>query len=446
MMGRRKGLLALVVAVLVLVVAACGGGGEGTADGVVAEPERSESERAPRTESAESLDRDALPESVPLNQIFPAAIDDVLLQPGGTSLRNAISAEPTTADQELVGFVGADGVVALTPKQLADTVGFVDAFQVVYAGEASLDARSGQLQPRITVIDVIRLADAAGAGRMMATQRRQPEGGGLTRLAVPAELDPNDFVVREFNSTPSSVDGPAFSFVDVPTFARPLLDSGRLTAVGLTQRAGNLVIRTLVFGAMPVALDEAIAQSAAVANRAAAARDGSLLPPLSIPYRTIAADAVLDRLPARVDAYNRLAADVDLAGAFGEASAVQYASEAGSSVLVLVLPLASAVDAAFLDFLFEQPGILAAIFAQPGSAVEILDVESIEPPVESITIAERWSVRVQGTSVTNEVMAFRRGATWAVVQGLSFDEAEISIGTIAQLVVAAMDELGGLAP
>ena len=227
----------------------------------------------------------------------------------------------------------------------------------------------------------------------------------------------------------------------MPTFAQPLLDTGRLTAAGLTQRAGNLVIRTLVFGASPVALDEAIAQSAAIAERAATARDGALLPSLDIPYVPISTDSVLDRLPDRVDAYSRLAADVDLGDAFGEASAAQYTSDAGASVLVLVLPLASSVDAAFFDFLLEQPGILAAIFAQPGSDVEILEVESIEPPVEAITLAERWRVQVRGTAVTNEVMAFRRGGAWSVVQGLSFDDAETSIGTIAQLVVAAIDDL-----
>ena len=68
-------------------------------------------------------------------------------------------------------------------------------------------------------------------------------------------------------------------------------------------------------------------------------------------------------------------------------------------------------------------------------------MESIAPPVDAITLAERWQVQVQGTSVTNEVMAFRRGAVWSVVQGLSFDDGETSIGTIAQLVIAAIDDL-----
>jgi hypothetical protein len=446
MMGGRRRWLALLVALASLIAAACGGGGDGGGDAGAPVPPSSASEAPPGASDVASLDENPLPNSVPLDQIFPATISDALPQPRGMPIRTAISAAPVALEQVFVGFLDVDGVTALAPAQLADAVGFGDAFQAVYSGDASLDARSGQLEPRITVIDVIRLVDAAGAGRLLETQRVQPEGRGVERLAVPAELDIDKFVARQFRSLPASDDAPAFSFVEVPAFAQPLLDAGRLTAVGLTQRAGNLVIRTLVFGAMPIALDEAVAQSAAVASRALAARDGVLLPSLDVPYRPISSDAVLSQLPARVEGYTQLAADVDLGGAFGEATAVQYASEAGSSILVLVLPLVSSVDAAFLDFLLEQPGILAAIFAQPGSAVEILDVESIDPPVEAITLAERWRVEVQGTSVTNEIMAFRRGTAWSVVQGLSFDESETSIGTVAQLVIAAVDEAERAAP
>ena len=290
-MARRNHVLALVVAVSALVMAACGGGGGGTESEPIVEPDGPASSVGPSLTNGASLDEEGLPDSAPLNQIFPSTIDDAVPQPRGVPIRTAISAESTTVDQELVGFVGVDGVVVLTPSQLADTVGFVDAFQVVYAGDGSLDARSSQLEPRITVINVVRLVDAAGADRLMAVQREQPEGSGVTRLAVPAGLNADAYVVNQFSSSPSSADGPAFSFVEVPTFAQPILDTGRLTAVGLTQRAGNLVIRTLVFGAMPVALDEAIAQSADVATRAAAARDGTMLPPLDLPYRPISTDA-----------------------------------------------------------------------------------------------------------------------------------------------------------
>ncbi len=401
MMGGRRRWLALLVALASLIAAACGGGGDGGGDAGAPEPTPPASEAPPASPDVASLDEDAFPNSVPLDQIFPAAISDALPQPRGMPVRTALSAAPVVMAQVFAGFLDEDGVTALAPAQLAADVGFVDAFQVVYSGDASLDARSGQLEPRITVIDVIRLVDAAGAGRLLETQRVQPESGGVQRLAVPPELKIDNFVARQFRSVPSSEDAPAFSFVEVPAFAQPLLEAGRLTAVGLTQRAGNLVIRTLVFGPLPVALDEAVAQSAAVAGRASAARDGDLLPSLDVPYRPISSDVVLSQLPARVEGYTRLAADVDLGAAFGGATAVQYASEGGSSILVLVLPLPSSVDAAFLDFLLEQPGILAAIFAQPGSAVEILDVESIDPPVASIALAERWRVEVEGTPVTN---------------------------------------------
>ena len=114
MMARRNHVLALLVAVSALVMAACGGGGEGTESEPIVEPDGPASSVGPPLTNGASLDEEGLPNSAPLSQIFPSAIDDAVPQPRGVPIRTAISAESTTMDQELFGFVGVDGVVVLT--------------------------------------------------------------------------------------------------------------------------------------------------------------------------------------------------------------------------------------------------------------------------------------------------------------------------------------------
>ena len=216
-MGRRKRFLAWLVVGSALVGAACGGGGAGSEGEPAVEPPGPANQVVPPSASAASLDQEAFPSSVSLSQIFPSAIDDAVPQPRGVPVRTVISAESTTADQELFGFVGADGVAVLAPSQLAELVGFVDAFQVVYTGDASVDARSAQLEPRITVINVIRLVDAEGADRLVASLAMRVLKASLqVPLPLPYDLYATDFSTQESIDDFQDLVGRAQLYFEIP--------------------------------------------------------------------------------------------------------------------------------------------------------------------------------------------------------------------------------------
>ncbi|MEE9277475.1 MAG: hypothetical protein V3V06_03600 [Dehalococcoidia bacterium] len=390
---------ALLAATALLLVACGGGGGESAAGDPTPLPAQ-----APPQARAQDDDRSAagLPTVLPLNRVVPARVDGL----------QALSATARSAAVVLSNLVQADGTF-WRPADLITETGFQDFFEAVYTASS----RAG---PAVVVLEIIRLADEAGAQRLLDVLRGQPDRSG-TDVALPAGLDaPRSFADRDVATV---ADGP------------PLLAGQRLQVASVTTRDGNVLVRTLVFSDSANALETAADLARSQLARLAAARAGDLLPPLDLPFPPIALDAVIARLPAEVQGYARFTSDQDLAGS------TQYVGPGGAFMLILLQPLQSAVNAGLLDHRLRQPDVIAGLFADAGSPIRVLDTALLPQPPPAVAVAERWRVDLGGTLLFDDLLAFRRGSVWGVLQGLSPDPGGTPLAGLLRVVTAAIDEV-----
>ncbi|MCZ6544445.1 MAG: hypothetical protein O6913_01910 [Chloroflexi bacterium] len=423
----RRFRLPLALVLLALLLAACGGGGPGDAAPTTDRGERAE--RPARSDSAETADVDtpaagqssqaqqasetAAAPDFPLDRVF---VEVVGIE--GFGLLNVVSAQP--AVELLVGLVQPDGT-PWDPFELADELGLIGVYGVVYT---TFDPESLV----VATIEVARFADARGAERLLEIVRTQPLGAGETVVTLAPGLQ----LAGAFaNTHDTTVDPQAGVFAAVASVYE--------TSVVVVQ--GRIALRTIVLRG---GTDEVLSvQPAALLarqqlDRLTQARAGDLQPVMFVPVPRFNANQIADRLPAAIGDFQRLnSAEGDPSQAL-----VRYGNASGDFIVAVIIAYADAGEIRVTDFaILEGGGLL--IFTGAGTAFDILDAAQFEAPSLPGVLGSsaRWQVLLDQQVLWDDVLAFRLGTIWTILQGISVDPGATPILELGFLIEEAIGEL-----
>ena len=320
--------------------------------------------------------------------------------------RVVVSAGPQDPSEIFSGLRQTDGEF-LTVEALEDEVGPLDLFEVVYNAPDPIAAR-------LLRIIMARLRMPEDAAQLFDILRQQPLDGDVERLTLPPELDAGEMFAERFIVVGQTADG-----------AQP---SSGLSATVLVSVESNVMLQVLVLNVsmlMPDdALGETVVQTAKQRQRIAAAEEGTLLPALERPFPVLSLVDVADAIPGRVEGFGLTNLTLSPPGASGEGEeaaqqlTAQYVGAGGDFVLLVLFPLTSASEAVVQDYLLRLPGALTEPFAD-GAVLRILETEPLSSPPVGVAAAERWQVDLSGTVLFDDVVSFRHGAVWGIIQGLS---------------------------
>lgn len=407
-----------VIAVAVT-VAACGGGGtEPSSDGAA-----SGGERAPRPQAQAQAQPQTQPPAQPQTQPPAAAAEFPLnrLFVDALAGRVALTAERLDPARAFAGLLLPDGT-PVNPQALALSVEFVDWYNVVYA-----DPRSPT--PDIVIIDVGRFGSEAGASLLLDEINAGPEGPGEVKRAPPAPFSAGTAFAATKDLSVDPAATPALRFFQ--------LQSALLFAVD-----GEIGVRVVVIG---TAEDATLEEAGRIAARQLAiideARAGALRPPLDLPFPQADAAVITNALPSTIGGFGLVEPEFSETGL-----SAQYIGPGDAFVVIDVVLIREAENAVVLDYLQRQPGLLSLLFDQSGSDLTILSVDALPTPPALADVAERWLVDVQGLRLVSEVVSFRRGSVWTIVQGLGSAPDATPLAEIVNALARAIDAALAAAP
>ena len=398
-MTRRVSPAILGLLALGLLWGACGGGDdEGAATPV----------RAPRPAAAE-------PAAAPLalNRLFPAALDG----------RPLVSAGAGVVAESFAGLESAAGV-PITPAEVAERVGLQELFEAVYRDDTRAD-------PEIVAIEITRLATPAGALDLLALIRDDPLDAGVRR-AAPGSFAPDRAyaLVKDLSADPAA--GPFAAALTAQAAAVIVID-------------GDLAVRVEVGAASG---ERALATATAVAEgqlrRIQDARAGTLLAPLERPFARLGVAALVSVLPSPPAGFTGPPAERGPGGVSG-----RYFSDAGALIVYNILLAEDAIHVFLLDAVLGGPDAVQSALATSGAPISVLDSEPwpmdlpADRPLGQRLTSARLTVVVEGALFVDEIVAFRQGSAWIIVQGLAPVLGLTPVVEVARGLAEAVTRAGG---
>ncbi len=352
----------------------------------------------PQTESTPAV------ADFPLNRLF----DDALAG------RVALTAESLDPARAFAGLLLPDGT-PVDAQALARTVDLQDWYNVVYADPTSPT-------PDIVIIDVARFGSADGARLLLDEVSGGPAGPSEVRRVPPAPFA----AATTYAATKDLSADPAAS----PALRVFALQSAQLFAID-----GDIGVRVVVIG---TAQDATLEEAGRIASRQLAiindARAGQLREPLILSFPQADAAIITDALPSTIGNFGLVEPEFSDSGL-----SAQYIGPGDAFVVIDVVLIQDAENAVVLDYLQVRPGLLSLLFDQSGSGLTILSVEPLPSPPAIADVAERWLVDVQGLRLVSDIVSFRRGSVWTIVQALSSSPGETPLAEIVDALARAID-------